>query len=76
MELGLNKRAVVEVVSGGVAGFTIPYLFLPMIAKLIGLDEASITAAPIVVKAGMIFLLSGSGSLVIGELMAKFGKKS
>jgi hypothetical protein len=64
------KRAIVEVVSGGVAGIVLPWI-ATLSAGLVGIDRETAAAMPIVVKAGIVFLLAASGSLLAGELLAR-----
>jgi hypothetical protein len=71
MEDGINKHAIVEVFSGGVAGIVLPWI-ATFSAGLVGIDQAAIGTMPIMVKAGIVFLLAASGSLVAGELLARF----
>lgn len=77
MELGLNKRAVVEVVVGGVVGFLIPIAGTGLATwsasfDLIGIaiKDASVVVQ-IIVKGGIVFVLSYAGSLTIGEILAR-----
>ena len=70
MDLGLNKRAVVEVVSGGVAGFVLPW-FGTILAGVSGLSPETMAAMPPWIKAGIVFLLAGSGSLVVGDVLTR-----
>jgi hypothetical protein len=70
LEVGINKRAIVEVVSGGVAGVVLPWI-ATLSAGLVGVDAAVAASMPIGVKAGIIFLLAGSGSLVAGDLITR-----
>lgn len=71
LEFGLNKRTVVEVVTGGVAGFVLPY-FGSVLAPMVGLDAATFASTPVIIKAGIVFLLSGMGSLVSGDIITRF----
>jgi hypothetical protein len=71
MEVGVNKRAIVEVVSGGVAGIVLPWI-ATLSAGLVGVDRTTVAAIPFGVKAGIVFLLAVSGSLVTGEILARF----
>ncbi len=72
MELGLNKKAVVQVISGGVMGFVLPY-FGAIFASLAGLTPEQVAAMPPHIKAGVMFLLSGSISLIWGDISARIG---
>ena len=70
LEFGLNTRTVVEVITGGVAGFVLPY-FGGLAAPMVGLDAATFAATPMIIKAGIVFLLSGMASLVSGDILSR-----
>lgn len=73
LDFGLNRRTVVEVISGGVAGFVLPY-FGAGLAGLAGIPAESIVGMPVIIKAGLVFLVAGAGSLSVGEIVARVRK--
>jgi len=70
-----NRRLVVEVIIGGLTGMLLPYLGTALSAG-VGLDVTSLfsgvaPAVQVVLKGALIALLSYSGSLTIGEILAR-----
>jgi len=70
-----NRRLVVEVIIGGLTGMLLPYIGSAL-STSVGLDVASLfsgvaAAAQVVLKGALIALLSYSGSLTIGEILAR-----
>ena len=64
-----GRRMVVETLSGGCGGIILPYLgtaWLP----------GSVWTFPPIVRAAVIFLVAGSGSLITGEIIARFKGKA
>jgi len=71
LEFGLNRRTVIEVFSGGVAGYVLPY-FGSAFTVMVGLPAEEIAKVPPPIKAGILFFLAVSGSLLGGELLARW----
>lgn len=67
---GLNRRTIVEVFSGGVAGIVIPFLGFAVFVNL-GLPTEKLEALPSIVKASLVYLMNFSGSFAIGEFLAR-----
>jgi len=70
-----GRRMTVEVIIGGITGMVLPYIGGALSAG-VGLDVASLfagaaTGAQVVLKGALIALLSYSGSLTIGEILAR-----
>jgi hypothetical protein len=72
LPFGLNRRTIAETISGGVAGFVLPY-FGGIFAGVAGIDPVTVAGMPVTIKAGLVFLVSGAGSLSIGEILARRG---
>ncbi len=70
LPFGLNRRTVVEGIAGGVSGLLLPY-FGTLFAGVVNLDPVRIAATPVIVKAGLIWLVNYSGSFSVGELIAR-----
>jgi len=73
-----NRRLVVEVIIGGLTGMVLPYIGGALSAG-VGLDVNSLFAgvAPavqVVLKGALLALLSYSGSLTVGEILARRAK--
>lgn len=67
---GLNKRTVVEILSGGMTGIVLPYVGFGILTTL-GVDQAHIEAFPTIVKAALVWILNFTGSFAIGEIIAR-----
>ena len=73
---GMNRRTVVEVVTGGMLGILVPY-FGTFVLNAFGVTvtQEAIASLPPAVKGAGIWLLNFAGSFSVGEFLARRRQK-